>query len=58
MNSDPWTPEELLGLSGLSAVELSERLSCYFESAGGLVFRADLETAREAVRRARRAERA
>jgi hypothetical protein len=41
MKGDPWTPEGLLGLSGLSAAELAERLSRYFESVGGLVFRAE-----------------
>jgi hypothetical protein len=53
MKGDPWTPEELRGLSGVSAAEPSERLSRYFESVGGLLFRADLEIARGAVRRAR-----
>jgi hypothetical protein len=53
MGGDPWTREELLGLA-----DLSGRLSHDFEGAGGLLIRADLEIAREAMRRARRAEQA
>jgi hypothetical protein len=50
--------DELRDLSKLSAEEVARRLKGHFDAIGGLVCAADVEIARELVRRARRAERA
>jgi hypothetical protein len=50
--------EELKDLPNLSAEELAQRLRDHFAAVGGLACAGEVEIAREAVRRARRAERA
>jgi hypothetical protein len=50
--------EDLKDLTKLSADELALRLRYHFAAVGGLACAGEVEIAREAVRRAKRAERA
>ena len=50
--------EDLKDLPNLSAEDLARRLKDHFNAVGGLACPGEVEIAREAVRRARRAERA
>jgi hypothetical protein len=52
------TEEDLKDLTCLSAEDLARRLRDHFAAVGGLACAGEVEIAREAVRRARRAERA
>jgi hypothetical protein len=50
--------DDLKDLAKLSAAELARRLKGHFDAIGGLACAGEVEIAREAVRRARGAERA